>query len=285
MEGPEIPAEVRDELGRLRNLVEEAKGRGDYALEVAQDMSLPTRMLAFMSWLELIPVTEGPLVSVVLATRNRPQLLARAIPSVIAQRYERWQLVVVDDGTGSATREVVAELDEERMELAEGPRRGLGAARNVGLDRVEGDVICYLDDDNVMHPGWLQAVAHVFSTTDVDVAYGISIAEHRIPGDLSEHGWWPSFWQLPWSRETLLRENVSDVGSLAHRRELAEAHFDESLSTAEDWDILLRLTDGRDAFAVPALSHAYTMACPDRRSRDPGRQAEHEKIRRVHRGS
>ena len=285
MEGPEIPAGVRDELGRLRNLVEEARGRGDYALEVAQDMSLPTRMLAFMSWLELIPVTEGPLISIVLATRNRPHLLARAIPSVIAQRYDRWQLVIVDDGTGSATREVVADFDEERLKLAEGPRRGLGAARNVGLDGAEGDVVCYLDDDNVMHPGWLQAVAHVFTNrTDVDIAYGISIAEHRIPSDRGEHGWWPYFWQLPWSRETLLRENVTDAGCIAHRRELAEAHFDESLSTGEDWDLMLRLTQERDALALPALSHAYSMHADDRMSADPGHRAGLEGIRRRHGG-
>ena len=276
---------MRDELGRLRNLVEEAKGRGDYALEVARDMSLPTRMLAFMSWLELIPVADGPMVSIVLATRNRPRLLARAIPSVVTQRYERWQLVVVDDGTGPTTGEVVAGVEDNWVESVEGPRRGLGAARNAGLAHSDGDVVCYLDDDNVMHPGWLQAVAHVFSTrADVDVAYGISIAEHRILGERSEHGWWPSFWQLPWSRETLRRENVSDVGCIAHRRELAEARFNETLSTAEDWDLLLRITDGRDAFAVPAISHAYTMSCDDRRSHDPRRQAELERIRRVYGG-
>jgi glycosyltransferase involved in cell wall biosynthesis len=278
-----IPPEIRDEIGRIRNLVEEAKGRGDYALEVAQDMSLPTKMLAFMSWLELLPPTSGPLVTVVLATRDRPQLLARAIPSVIAQRYRRWELIVVDDGEKPETRAVVESIDDERLILVEGPRQGLGAARNTGLDRAGGEIACYLDDDNAMHPGWLQAVAHVFSKReDVDVAYGISLAEHRVPDDLGEHGWWPSFWQLPWSRETLLEENVTDAGSLAHRRELEEARFDEDLSTGEDWDMLLRLTADKEALAVPALSHAYSMEGADRMSRDPQHRAGLEKIRRRH---
>lgn len=281
MDNPEIPVEVLDELGRLRILVEEAKGRGDYALEVARDMSLPTKILAFMSWLELVPPRDGPLISIVLATRDRPQLLARAIPSVLAQRYERWQLVVVDDGTEPGTREVVGAVDDKRVLLVEGPRRGLGAARNAGLDRAAGEVICYLDDDNAMHPTWLQAVAHVFTErTDVDVAYGISIAEHRIPGDLGDQGWWPSFWQLPWSRETLLEENVTDAGSLAHRRDLGEARFDEGMDSAEDWDLLLRLTVDREALAMPALSHAYSMAASDRMSVDPKHAATLETIRR-----
>jgi glycosyl transferase family 2/polysaccharide pyruvyl transferase len=280
----EVPAELREELARIGHLIAEAKGRGDYALEVARDMSLPTKMLAFSSWLELRPPASDLTLSVVLATRDRPRLLARAIPSVIAQSYERWQLVVVDDGTDPGTCAAVDAVDDKRVTLVEGPRRGLSAARNVGLDRASGEVVCYLDDDNVMHPGWLQAVAHVFSTRDdVDVAYGISLAEHRIPDDLGEHGWWPSFWQLPWARETLLEENVSDAGSLAHRRTLEEARFDEELSTGEDWDLLLRLTREHDALAIPALSHAYSMEGADRMSRDPQHRTGVEQIRRQHR--
>jgi glycosyltransferase involved in cell wall biosynthesis len=277
---PQDSAELREAIDRIGKLVAEAKGRADYALEVAHDMSLPTKMLAFMSWQELLPTTTGPQVSVIVATRDRPNLLARAIPSVIAQRYEHWQLVVVDNGVDPRTREVVETFDDDRLTFVVGPQRGLSAARNTGLDHANGEIVCYLDDDNVMHPGWLQAVAHVFSQReDVDVAYGVSIAEHRIPGDLGEHGWWPSFWQLPWSRELLLKENVTDAGSLAHRRDLEEARF-EDVPTAEDWDLLLRLTSDREALAIPALSHAYAMDADNRVSRDPDYQAGLEEIRR-----
>lgn len=285
---PGTPAELRaeiDRLGgevaRLEDLVAEAKGRGDFALEVARDMSLPAKMLAFMAWLELVPPATGPTVSVILATRDRPQLLARAIPSVLGQRYESWQLVVVDDGSDPGTRNVVAEAEDERIVLVDGPQRGLSAARNAGLDRADGEIVCYLDDDNVMHPCWLQAVAHVFSRReDVDVAYGIAVAEHRIPGELGEHGWWPSFWQLPWSRENVLRENVTDAGSLAHRRDLEGVHFDEEIAAVEDWELLLRLTTDREALAIPALSHAYSMEGEDRMSREPGFHEAIETVRR-----
>lgn len=286
MEQPSIPAEIRDELGRIDNLAKEAKGRGDYALEVAHDMSLPTKMLAFMSWLELCPPATGPQLSVILTTHDRPQLLARAIRSVIAQRYGRWQLLVVDDGENPETPKVVEAIDDDRLAFVTGPGRGVSSARNTGLDHANGEIVCYLDDDNVMHPAWLQAVAHVFSKReDVDVAYGISIAEHRTPDDLSEHGWWPSFWQLPWSRETLLRENVTDIGALAHRRLLEEARFAEDATTAEDWEMLLRLTADRNALAIPALSHAYAMDAPNRMSHDPAHLPALEKIRQRYEGA
>jgi len=278
---PPPPPELQARIDRLENLVAEAKGRGDFALEVARDMSLPAKMLAFMAWLELVPPATGPTVSVVLATRNRPQLLARAIPSVLAQRYESWQLVVVDDGDDPGTRRVAEEGEDERVVLVRGPQRGLSAARNVGLDRADGEIVCYLDDDNVMHPGWLQAVAHVFSQReDVDVGYGIAVAEHRIPGELGEHGWWPSFWQLPWSRENLLRENLTDAGSLAHRRDLDDVRFDEGIAAVEDWELLLRLTADREALAIPALSHAYSMQGEDRLSQRPGFREAIEAVRR-----
>jgi hypothetical protein len=278
-----IPSELVDAIGSVRALAEDGLARADHALAVAADISLPTRMLAFMSWLELQPPSTGPLVSVILATRNRPNLLTRAIESVLAQRYECWELVIIDDGSDPRTREVAVAVEDQRLHIVEGPRRGLGAARNAGLDRAGGEIVCYLDDDNVMHPAWLQAAAHVFAERkDVDVAYGVAVAEHRIPDDPSPYGWWPSFWQLPWARETLERENVADAGALAHRRGLEQARFDEALRTGEDWDLMFRLTTDREALAIPALSHAYAMKGADRMSKDRAHRAGLEEIARKH---
>lgn len=280
---PPIPGGLLDEIGRAKAMAEDGIARANYALEVARDMSLPTKLLAFMSWLELHEPPTGPKISVILATRNRPQQLSKAIATVLAQRFANWELVVVDDGTDPGTRAVVEGVDDERVRLVEGPREGLGAARNAGLDAAGGEIVCYLDDDNRMHVAWLHAVAQLFSEReDVDVAYGISIAEHRLPEDRGEFGWWPSFWQLPWSRETLLGENVTDTGALAHRLGLEQARFDTELPTGEDWDLLLRLTADREAIAIPALSHAYSMAGADRMSVDPDHKAGLEEIQRRH---
>jgi hypothetical protein len=270
-----------DDVGRSQSIGEDALARADHALATARELSLAARMAAFAAWIELRPPADGVPISIVLASRNRPELLPRALRSVLAQRYARWELLVVDDWTPGSAREVLGEVDDDRISVLAGPRRGLGAARNAGLVEATGDVVCYLDDDNVMHPSWLQAVAHVFAAReDVDVLYGVTIAEHRIPDTLSDDGWWPAFWQLPWSRATLLQENVTDAGALAHRRTLREARFDETLGTGEDWDLLLRLTADRPALAVPAASHAYSIGGGDRMSRDPGHRAGLDEIRR-----
>ena len=227
------------------------------------------------------PEDDGPLISVVLATRDRPEPLGRAIASVVAQRYRNWELVVVDDGTVPETREVVEGAGDARVRLVEGPRSGLSAARNAGLASANGEIVCYCDDDTSRTPAGCTRVAQVFAERDdVEVAYGVTIAEHRVPGRRDPQGWWPSFWQLPWSRQTLREENVTDAGSLAHRSDLEEARYDESVTAAEDWDLLLRLTEDREALAIPAVSHAYTMRAADRMSEAADYRAGLEEISR-----
>ena len=272
-----------DAVARAESLGIDALARAAQASSEAREALLPARIAAFTIWLELSPPVDGPLITIVLPTRDRPALLPRALVSVLLQRYERWQLVVVDDGEAEAAQSVLADFDDRRVALVKGPRKGLGAARNAGLRVAKGTIVCYLDDDNIMHPHWLQAVANVFaSRKDVGVLYGVTLAQHRIPDVLEPEGWWPSFWQLPWSRESALAQNPTDAGALAHRRRLKEARFDAKLSTGEDWDLLLRLTVKHKALAVPAISHAYSVDGADRMSRDPEHRAGLEKIRRRH---
>lgn len=275
--------DVRGETAHAKAQGDDALKLVDHALAVAREAHMAVRIGALSTWLDLSPPSEEMLVSVVLATRDRPELLTRAVASVFAQRYAKWQLIVVDDGSGDGTKAVVAERADPRIALVEGPRRGLGAARNAGLDRASGEVACYLDDDNVMHPDWLRAVAHVFADRyDVDVMYGVSVTEHRVPGSLADDDWRPAYWQLPWAREGLLRENVTDAGSIAHRRTLDGARFDEGLRSCEDWDLLLRLTEDCDAVAVPAVSHAYALGTAGRMSDDPVHREAQEEVRRRH---
>lgn len=282
---PEAPDHVRDGIANAQFTAEVGMARADYAIEMSANTPLLLRILALRSWLEMRPLGSGPRISVILATRDRPTLLPRAIESVLAQRYRRWELIVVDDGETDAVTQALAGQEDERVVVAEGPRRGLSAARNAGLDRAGGEVICYLDDDNVLHPEWLHAVAHLFAAReDVDVAYGIALTEHQAPGERGD-GWWPAHWQLPFSRETLLERNITDAGAIAHRRGLAEARFDEELSSVEDWDLLIRLTAEREAMAIPAVSHAYAMEGEGRMSDDPRHLAALEELRRRHAGS
>lgn len=92
-----------------------------------------------------------PLVSVVIPTYNRADLLPTAIDSVLGQTYERLEILVVDDGSTDHTKEVVRPYDD-RVRYIVGEHRGPSAARNLGMRAATGEYICFLDSDDAYYP-------------------------------------------------------------------------------------------------------------------------------------
>lgn len=94
-----------------------------------------------------------PLVSVVIPTRDRASLVARAIESALSQSLDDLEVIVVDDGSADDTRQKVANIDDSRVYLETLPSgRGAGAARNAGILRARGAYIALLDSDDQWHP-------------------------------------------------------------------------------------------------------------------------------------
>lgn len=119
-----------------------------------------------------------PLVSVVLPTYERPELLRRAIDSVLRQSYTRWELLVVDDGGRADSEAVVTASEDPRIRWMRIEHRGVCAARNVALAAAGGELIAYLDDDNMMDPAWLTSVVWAFDQRpEIDVLYGAFVVD------------------------------------------------------------------------------------------------------------
>lgn len=95
-------------------------------------------------------------VSVVVPTRDRPESLVRCLRSILGQRTRRpFEVVVVDDG-----RECPVWLPlDSRVRLLNGPRRGPGAARNIGIESALGEIVLFTDDDALVDESWLEAAA------------------------------------------------------------------------------------------------------------------------------
>jgi glycosyltransferase involved in cell wall biosynthesis len=111
---------------------------------------------------------ENLIVTIVTATRNRSNLLqTKAILSLIAQDDQDFEWVVVNDGADPQTREVVQKLEASfsivYREMSH-PQQGFGLAygRNCGLEAATGDIICYLDDDNSLHPAYVEQIKAFF---------------------------------------------------------------------------------------------------------------------------
>lgn len=238
-----------------------------------------------MAWVAQATLSTRPLVSVVLPTRNRSARLRRAVRSMVDQQYGNWELLVVDDGGGDDTAEVVRSFGDDRMNVSSIPWSGVCAARNHALDRASGEVIAYLDDDNTMHSGWLKTVVWAFEQRpDVDVLYGAYVVDDvsRLQG--AGGGSLPVLFLHPYEPRAVLDANVADIGAIAHRAGLAQARFDESLRELGDWDLLLRLTADRDPLVVPAISCFYTTDAPDRLTGGPTFTSDQERVRAKNQG-
>ncbi len=242
------------------------------------------QVVTFMDWIDQAPMPAGPLVSVVLPTRDRREFLERAIASVTAQSYSNWELVIVDDGSVDSTPDFLAQIADPRIVRRHSGGRGVCAARNVALDHMTGGLVAYLDDDNIMHRDWLKSLVWGFAQfPDKDVAYGAVIIDDYEHIDPQKKGDLPRLFFFPYNHSGVAIDNIADQGCIAHRAGLTEARFDESLQEMGDWDLFLRLTRETPPFALPAIACYYMTDAPNRLSYGPTHEADRDKVREKNR--
>jgi glycosyltransferase involved in cell wall biosynthesis len=233
-----------------------------------------------MGWIAQTEVAAGPLVSVVLPTRDRCQLLPRAIASVVAQSYPNWELLVVDDGSVDGTPGLLAASDDPRLRSFRGPGAGVCAARNIALRHARGELVAYLDDDNIMHPQWLKSVVWAFQQRpNTAVLYGAFVVDDSARLKRQGSGELPQTYFFPYDHQAVAVDNIADIGCMAHRAGLPHARFDETLREMGDWDLFLRLTRDAPPLALPAIACFYTTDAPNRLSNGPTFQADLEAVR------
>jgi hypothetical protein len=240
----------------LRGRVESLEREVTLLQEAARRMARNERISATTEWIRHADVPADALVSVVMCTRTRADVITRAIASVEAQSYPNWELVIIDHSSTDGTPELLASMADSRLrsERVDGTH---SQALNRGLDLARGAFITYLDDDNVMHPDWLRSVVWAFGDRpDVDVLYGAVIVQYGNLDDGHRHTFLPHVNLLPWSREVLERQAITDHGAIAHRAGLDEAHFVE-VPASRDWERMLRLTRSRSALALAAVAFMY----------------------------
>lgn len=110
-----------------------------------------------------------PLLSCITTTYDDGPLLMTSIDSVLGQSFEDFEYIIVDDGSGPATRAILEGLDDPRISIVFQANDGLSGARNKGLEQVTGDYVCFLDADD-SRPGWaFEAIAGVIARDDPDL--------------------------------------------------------------------------------------------------------------------
>ncbi|HEX6118918.1 MAG TPA: glycosyltransferase, partial [Dongiaceae bacterium] len=194
---------------------------------------------------------ERPLISVILPTRDRAGLLPAAIESVLAQTYDRWELLLVDDGSTDETPAIAAGfLADPRIRLLQTPGAGVAAARNAAMADAKGALFAYLDSDNRWRPEFLEIAASYLLERDLDLVY--SALE-------TNDGWRTRYVGAEFDQAALARRNFIDINVVLHRRELYDSRggCDEDLRRMSDWDVILRYAKGSRVDYAPFIGCSY----------------------------
>lgn len=112
----------------------------------------------------------APMFTIVLNTYNRAPVVPRAVRGVLAQSFEGFELVVVDDGSTDDTEEVISRFHDPRLRYIRKLNAGLAAARNTGLAAAHGDFVAFMDDDDQVEPSWLERLAGALNDREAAVA-------------------------------------------------------------------------------------------------------------------
>jgi glycosyltransferase involved in cell wall biosynthesis len=190
-----------------------------------------------------------PLVSVIIPTYNRADVISETIDNVFTQTYQSIELIVVDDGSTDETQAILGRYGS-RIRVITQDNAGPAAARNRGIEVSQGDVIAFQDSDDLWERTKLQRQLALLDRFGTSVPCCLCSASFRaVRGrrytsfDIScvnlsqEEGLWINVAEVLATRFVLFNQTAA-----IRRRALEKVGgFDESLKYLEDYDLPLRL--------------------------------------------
>ncbi len=183
-------------------------------------------------------------VSVIIPTFNRALKVARAVASVLYQRYTDYEIVVVDDGSDDNTLRSLKQFGKKIKKIVHSENRGVSAARNTGIQNTDSPFIAFLDSDDYWLPGKLEMQMDFFSREPEAVicqTEEIWIRNGRFANPAKKH-------QKPSGDlfNSSLKLCLISPSAVMIKRVLLEkiGLFDESLPACEDYDLWLRISCG-----------------------------------------
>lgn len=202
--------------------------------------------------------------SFVVPTYSRPEFLAEALKSISAQTVEDWECIVVDDGSPVPPR---IPPDERFRLVVREKNGGPAAARNSGLEVARGDVIVFLDDDDIVVPQRLEIAEIGLRKAPVALCWGGTMGS---PKEIRQQTWNGDV------SETILWATTPSLGQAAVWRSKVP-DFDERYLGAEDVEWWLRVALSCELITVPEIGwlwrrHTKTRSLNSVRARAEGRE-------------
>lgn len=182
-------------------------------------------------------------ISVIIPTYNYGHFLQDALESALNQTYKNIEVIVVDDGSTDNTQQMLKPYEGRIINIYK-KNAGLSAARNTGIEHASGEYIAILDSDDVWHKDKLRKQLKLFEN-DSDLGV-VSCYATQVDNDLNfqKEIIYDEYISPEECSRALAKKNIISGGSSALIK--AECfdkvgHFDETLNSAEDWDMWLRI--------------------------------------------
>ncbi|MDZ7689381.1 MAG: glycosyltransferase family A protein [Halobacteriales archaeon] len=217
------------------------------------------------------------LVSTVVPTFDRRDLLEQAVESVRLQTYEPVECIVVDDGSTDGTSEYLDSLDYDEMTVVRHEENhGQSVARNEGIKAANGEYVLFLDSDDILYPCAAESLVSAVEGSSEDVVGAFASAKlvnHR--GRVKKR-------TVPAGRmDEASLENANAIGGISctlFRRTVLEdvGGFDESLPRRVDVDLYLKILDEHALYGFDEF-------CCERRIHDEGLSSDTDAVEESYR--
>jgi glycosyltransferase involved in cell wall biosynthesis len=191
----------------------------------------------------------APLVSVIICTCNRSASVVATLETLFTNTYPHFEVILVDQSTTQETTQAISAFtNDHRLQYVPTPTKGLGRARNIGINRSRGELLIFTDDDCTVPANWLSVMVATFQR---DARIGVVFCNVEPGPHDAEQGFIPNYVRRDSQCVRQLRDkrHVRGIGAgLALRRAMVDeiGMFDEYLGvgapfrSAEDTDIVLR---------------------------------------------
>ncbi len=180
------------------------------------------------------------LISVIIPTYNRKDLILRSVNSVLEQTYKEIEVIVVDDASDDGTIEIFKNHEDPRVHFYHYDKNmGACYARNYGVNKAKGEYIAFQDSDDIWDPKKLEKQLSYLLKSDADLVFcglirKMDEKKFYVPlDDFNENG--------DIIEQLLIRNSISTQTMLMKNKIFEEVHFDESLARYQDWDFSLQV--------------------------------------------
>lgn len=182
-----------------------------------------------------------PFFSVIIPTYNRARSILDAVESVIAQTFEDFELIIIDDGSTDNTSEILKPVlaRDERVKYVYQENAERSAARNHGIEIATGEYICFLDSDDVYLPNHLSEFQTEIHQLTSPFAMLVSNAVHEWNGE--KYRVEPYETESDDPIELIIKTAIPSQLMCIHHSILNNQKFDTSLRVAEDQELWSRI--------------------------------------------